>query len=368
VNLLSQFFEQVQDHLFPKLEEAFGELGANERRLVQTLELVRIEEHVPRPVGRWPGRPEADRRALARAFVAKAVYNFPTTRALLDAVVSRPKLRRICGWEHRGEVPSEASFSRAFAELAASDWPQRVHAALLAKHEQPRLVGHLSRDATAVVGRERVVCKPEPEAKALRPTPKRGRPRRGEPRPPKPLTRLQWQARTLDLDAMLADLPSVCDRGCKRSSAGHVEYWKGYKLHVDWADGEIPISCVVTSASVHDSQVALPLGMMSAQRVTNLYDLMDAAYDAKEIREHSRALGHVPIIDANSRRYGLRVGMDLATARRYRERTTAERGFARLKDEFGGRTVRVRGAMKVMAHLMFGVLALTADQLLRLAG
>ena len=41
---------------------------------------------------------------------------------------------------------------------------------------------------------------------------------------------------------------------------------------------------------------------------------------------------------------------------------------ARLKDEFGGNTLRVRGAKKVMAHLMFGVLALTVDQLLRLTG
>jgi hypothetical protein len=43
-----------------------------------------------------------------------------------------------------------------------------------------------------------------------------------------------------------------------------------------------------------------------------------------------------------------------------------ERVNARLKDEFGGRTVRVRGAAKVMAHLMFGVLALTVDQILKL--
>jgi hypothetical protein len=43
-----------------------------------------------------------------------------------------------------------------------------------------------------------------------------------------------------------------------------------------------------------------------------------------------------------------------------------ERVYSRLKDEFGGRYIRVRGASKVMAHLMFGVLALTADQILRL--
>ena len=43
-----------------------------------------------------------------------------------------------------------------------------------------------------------------------------------------------------------------------------------------------------------------------------------------------------------------------------------QRTNARLKDEFGGRNVRVRGPVKVMSHLMFGVLALTADQLMRL--
>jgi IS5 family transposase len=55
-----------------------------------------------------------------------------------------------------------------------------------------------------------------------------------------------------------------------------------------------------------------------------------------------------------------------AQRERYKERTMVERANARLKDEFGGRNVRVRGAAKVMAHLMFGVLALTADQLMKL--
>ena len=36
---------------------------------------------------------------------------------------------------------------------------------------------------------------------------------------------------------------------------------------------------------------------MTAQRVTNLYDLMDSAYDAPEIRANSESFGQVPIID-----------------------------------------------------------------------
>jgi hypothetical protein len=55
-----------------------------------------------------------------------------------------------------------------------------------------------------------------------------------------------------------------------------------------------------------------------------------------------------------------------ADAVRYRERSGAERANGRLKDEFGGRHIWGRGAVKVMSHLMFGILVLSVDQLLRL--
>jgi hypothetical protein len=172
----------------------------------------------------------------------------------------------------------------------------------------------------------------------------------------------------------LKELPRNCSIGVKTSSKGHQQYWRGYKLHLDVADGQIPISAVLTGASVHDSQVAIPLATMSASRVQYCYELMDSAYDAVEILEHSRDMGHVPIVDPkavrqpNSTFLPGKPKRELSWAERdrYRERTMVERVYGRLKDEFGGRHVRVRGASKVMAHLMFGVLALTADQLLRL--
>jgi hypothetical protein len=80
--------------------------------------------------------------------------------------------------------------------------------------------------------------------------------------------------------------------GCfarRLTAKGHTTSWTGYELHVDTADGDIPISCLLTSASVHDSQAALALATMKASRVTNLCDLMDSAYDAPEIRAKSRA-------------------------------------------------------------------------------
>jgi len=130
---------------------------------------------------------------------------------------------------------------------------------------------------------------------------------------------------------------------------------------------------------VHDSQAAIQLAQITARRVTNLYDLMDSAYDARAIHEQSRSLGHIPLIDVHPRsEQGLkaelqseqkrrhRLNFNDAEAVRYNERTTVERVNARLKDEFGGRMVGVRGHAKVMCHLMFGVIALAADQILRL--
>lgn len=116
---------------------------------------------------------------------------------------------------------------------------------------------------------------------------------------------------------------------------------------------------------MHDSLAAIPLALMTAERVTNCYDLMDAAYCSSVLREHSRSLGHVPLIDHNPRRDEKRE-FAASEAHRYQERSQAERTNARLKDDFGGRFVRVRGHGKVMSHLMFGILALTAEQLMRL--
>lgn len=90
--------------------------------------------------------------------------------------------------------------------------------------------------------------------------------------------------------------------GGKRNSKGVTTFWRGYKLHVDVGDGGLPIAALLTSASVHDSQAAVPLMQKSAMRVVGLYDVADSAYDAEAILDFSRSLGHVPVVDANKRR------------------------------------------------------------------
>jgi hypothetical protein len=385
---ITQFAHVLQTRLFPSLEEELGELSGSARRLVATLAMIPLARFVPAARG-WIGRPSKDRLAIASAFVAKVVYGFTTTRQLLEALQRDDHLRRICGWRSAGQVPHEATFSRAFDEFARMQLPQFVHEALIRQTQQDRLIGHIARDSTAIEAREHFPETPAQRAarqaaqKAARRAARRGgkKGRRGpdrrfpggkRPRVPQEDTRLKRQ-RTMKLPEMLADLPQQCDIGAKENSQGNKDYWRGYKLHWDVADGQIPISAVLTSASLHDSQVAIPLATMTTQRVTYCYDLMDSAYDAYHIKEQSRALGHVPIVDPHQRRrqkegFLATPPRQLSPAQqeRYQERTMVERVNARLKDEFGARCIRVRGAAKVMAHLMFGVLALTVDQILRL--
>jgi hypothetical protein len=105
------------------------------------------------------------------------------------------------------------------------------------------------------------------------------------------------------------------------------------------------VTTILTSASLHDSQVAIPMMKMTSKKITCFYDLMDAAYDARQIYEVSRSLDHVPIIDKNPRR-GEALPFSPAEARRYNERTVAERVNGRLKEEFGGKNRNGTGAQE----------------------
>ena len=96
----------------------------------------------------------------------------------------------------------------------------------------------------------------------------------------------------------------------------------------------------------------------------------------KRFIHYSRKLKHVPIIDTNPRnriaaytreqRAQRAAGFTSPEQVCYGERSTAERAFGPLKDEFGVRHVRVRGYQKVLCNPMFGVVALAVDQLLRM--
>jgi len=371
---ISQYLDKIQVSLFPSLEEKLGPLTEKHKELIAILELVRIEEFVLESNICF-GRPLADRCSIARAFIAKAFYNLPTTRDLLDRLQCDKNLRRICGWSFGQKIPSESTFSRAFAEFSETDLANRAHETLIVNAYKNEIVGHVADDSTAIEAREKPQYKPE---KVDLPKNRKGRPKKGEHRPKKEKTRIQKQLE-MNLSEMLEDLPNGCDRGSKKNSKGYTTSWNGYKFHLSTEDNGVPLSAILTSASVHDSQVAIPLETLTAKRVQSLYTLRDSAYDVEEVKEYSKKLNHVPITDINPRRDTyLKTSLEAenkarktlnwepAEAIRYNGRTVAERTNARLKDEFGGRTVRVKGHTKVFCHLMFGVLILAADQLFSL--
>lgn len=361
---LTQFWQHVQTSLFGFLSDAEIELTPRLQELVTVLEMLEIERFVPLPQG--IGRPAKDRVALARAFMAKAVLGLPTTEALIDRLKVDVALRRLCGFSATHRVPGKHRFSRAFAEFAVFGLAEKCHVALIQTHLGDQLIGHVARDSTAIETREKPkLLADKPTAEAAK-KPKRGRPRKGEVRTPtpKPPTRLEQQQNE-SLSQMITALPKACDVGCKKDSKGYKHCWRGYKLHIDTGDGDIPLNAILTSASVHDSQVALPLMKSTSQRVTYLYDLADAAYCSPIIRQTSVELNHVPLIDHNPRQ-SEKIEFSPHEAQRYNIRSQAERTNARLKDSYGGNSVWVRGHAKVYMHLMLGIAAIAATQILRL--
>lgn len=260
-------------------------------------------------------------------------------------------------------MPSESTFSRAFAEFAKTNLPDKIHGEFVKEHAAGRIAQNLSRDSTAIEAREKPAAKTgkvkKPKSKAEK---RMAKLVKGQATP-KELTVMEKQ---LDktLDENIAALPAGCDWGGKKDSSGNTMRWKGYKLHVDSIDGDIPVGALLTSASVHDSQPAIPLAQKSNERVANFYDLMDSAYDAKPIKEFSARLNHAPVIDHNPRR-GEKIDFDPAKAERYKSRSGAERVNSTAKDDYGANNVRVRGHAEVFRHLMFGILA-TANQFYRL--
>lgn len=358
---VAPFWNRIQKSLFEGLEDTIGASLAMYSKLIYVLNTIRIESFVPSRAG-LPGRPSA-RRALARAFLVKAELDIPTTTDLITMLKTDSCLRRLVGFERLGDIPHESNFSRAFAYFARIGLSNSVHQACVRKHYGEAVIIDVYRDSTAVEARERPAERP---AKVKEPKKKPGR-KRGVPPKPKVEKRQERQLRQ-SWEEAVAELPCQCDMGAKMNSKGHNQYWHGYKLHVDVTDFQTPLSAVTTSASTHDSQVAIPLMKMTSDRVLAVcYQIMDKGYVGNPIIAAAQTLGQKTIIAPKMKRGKVKAEpMDPATAHRYKKRSGVERFFAELKDNHGGRHVRVRTQEKVHLHLMLGLLCIFAHSLLRM--
>lgn len=370
---LSTFWYNVQLLLLPMLEKDLGSLSEEHKKLAAVLEMLRIEQFVP-CTRFWKGRPPKNRTQIARAFVAKIIFKIPHTKQLIELLKHDIQLRVICGWEKHSIIPCKSVFSRVFAEFAQLNLPERAHQALISEAYRDKIVGHLSKDSTPIIAREKAPHRERisrKKRKGLKNKELAEAKKKGVSRKQKQLSQ--------KLEEMEAELPKGCAIGAKQGTTGYKMVWNGYKLHSAVDDNCIPITNILTSASLNDSEVAIPLAVKSNRLVRNFYDLMDAAYDAEEVKQHSLSLGHVPIIDqrprskkqkaeklAEQKRQKL-VNIHTPEAVRYKKRFPTERFNATFKDYYGGKNIHFRGHAKVFCHLMFGILGMTATMLMKLS-
>ena len=378
---LSKMWNKVltlNNSLFPALKEELRleELSHKEQKLISILDFAQIEKNIT--VVSITNTPK-DREEIARAFIAKSVYNFQTTRDLIDRLHCDRVLRIVCGWRYKNDIPSESKFSRVFKELSEMQIAQKAHEQFVKEYLSDKTFFYNAIDSTKIPLRQKPVKikKEKPKLK------KRGRPKKGEIREPIRPTILEQQQEMQSVEEKLTLVSTDCGVGIKQNSKGNREIWIGAKLHISAVDGDIPITAFYSGANVHDSSVALPLMQETSKRVNYLYDLQDAGYDADIIREFSTTLGHRPIIDTNPKNSKeLKAKIELmehegktfkdinqhlnCDEEHYNQRSMVERVNKYLKDDFGCDKIYYQGATKVASVLAFGILSICIHQSLQL--
>ncbi len=321
-----------------------------------------------------------DREELARAFIAKSVYNLQTTRDLIDRLHIDRTLRILCGWRHATDIPSESKFSRVFKELSELNIAQKTHEKFIESYLKEKIFFYNASDATKIPLQQKPVKKEKTEPKVKH---KRGRPKKGETREPIKPKILEQQNEMQAVDEMLSLVSTDCGVGVKQNAKGNREVWIGGKLHISVVDGDIPITAIYSAANVHDSSLALPLIQETSRKVHYLYDLQDAGYDADIIREFSIKHNHRPIIDINPKNSKvLKAKMELmkeekqkfialhlplsSDTQHYNQRSMVERVNAYMKDDFGCSKIYYQGATKVASVLQFAILSICIHQSIKM--
>ena len=366
----------LENCLFPEIKEQLGTLSTKEEKLIRILDFAQIEKNVT--VVTITNTPK-DRVEIARAMIAKSVYNIQTTRDLIDRLHSDRILRVLCGWRYKSDIPSESKFSRVFAQLSKLNIAQKTHEKFVKEYLSDDVFMYNATDATMIPVRE----KPVKIGKEEKPKNKVGRPKKDEKREPIKPKILELQKDMKTTKEMLSLVSTNCGVGVKQNSKGNREITIGGKLHISAVDGDIPIVAFYSGANVHDSSVALPLIKETTRRVPYLYDLLDAGYYSKIIEEYSEKLNHKPIIDINPGNskvlkeqillqkeekdkfefFNLQQSSDI---HHYNQRSMVERVNKYLKDDFGCNSIYYQGATKVASVLAFGILSVCIHQSLKL--
>lgn len=305
------------------------------------------------------GRPGYQYKPFIICELAKRFFHIDKTSDLIERLKNDPNLRLICGFK---KVPHKSTFSRRLDILSNFTIFENAFNDLVLEAHKDIVVYHNCRDSTAISAREKPKSKNKKKAKKQHK--KRGRPLKTAEKQEKTLSVLEKQTNQTP-EQSLAEINKECAWGCKKNSDGKVSYWKGYKLHLDVSDIGFPLTACITGANVHDSQLAIPMEQLTEQKVTFLYSLMDAGYDAKTIDDFIRSRNRIPIIDPNKRNNNDRPPLDPAKMERYKIRTTVERANSDLKDNYIPKAIYVKGTNKISFVLMSAVFCLAVVKYLQ---
>ena len=66
--------------------------------------------------------------------MTKTLYRISTTSDLIRTPQATKNLRRICGFSATGNIPSESTFSHAFAEFSVNELGRNVHDSLVQEY------------------------------------------------------------------------------------------------------------------------------------------------------------------------------------------------------------------------------------------
>ena len=85
MNSLSEIYFTTERYLFPMVEEEIGEISEKMKEFLRIVEIIRPARFLTDAL-RWCGlgRPMKDWKHILRAFFMKSVYDFPTTKVLIE--------------------------------------------------------------------------------------------------------------------------------------------------------------------------------------------------------------------------------------------------------------------------------------------
>ena len=126
----------------------------------------------------FPGRPPCERAVLARAFIAKAVFNIPTTSLLIEMLSADKDVAPLyVAGSARARCRAIKRFRRAFRGVRRERFAIAVARGADPRHPLGSFGGHISRDSTAIEAPEKPAKSDKPAA-SPNPKLKRGRPAR----------------------------------------------------------------------------------------------------------------------------------------------------------------------------------------------